>query len=176
MRPFRSTDIPALLTWFQTPAELAQWGGTRRRFPLDEAQVASCLAETAGVRPARRMWALDRHGALAATASVLMDWDQGTALLSMVGVAPQVRGQGIAAPFVGQVAASVFQDPGFERLELNVYAFNAAAIRVYEAVGFVREGVRRSLAKVGGERWDAVHYAMLRADHARCSGRDASEG
>lgn len=174
IRPFRRADIPALTAWFQTPAELTQWGGPKRRFPLDEAQLAACLAETQGPCPARRMWAADRDGALAATASVLMDWDQGIALLSMVGVAPQARRQGLAAPFIGQVVASVFAEPVFERLELNVYTFNAAAIRTYEALGFVREGIRRSLAKVGKERWDAAHYAMLRAgyvDHIRGTGK-----
>lgn len=111
------------------------------------------------------MWAGERQGVLAATASVLMNWQQGTALLSMVGVAPGARGYGLATPFVGQVVASVFQDPAFERLELNVYTFNAAAIRTYEALGFVREGVRRSLAKVGNERWDAAHYSLLRVEY-----------
>ena len=171
IRPFRSADIPALTGWFQTPAELIQWGGPKRRFPLDEAQLAACLAETRDPCPARRMWAADRNGALAATASILMDWNQGTALLSMVGVTPHARGQGLAVPFIGQVVASVFGEPAFERLELNVYTFNAAAIRTYEALGFVREGIRRSLAKVGEERWDAAHYAMLRADYVDRAGR-----
>lgn len=166
IRPFRYADIPALTAWFQTPAELIQWGGPKRRFPLDEAQLAACLAETQSPCPARRMWAADRDGALVATASVLMDWDQGIALLSMVGVAPHARGQRLAAPFIAQVVEAVFAEPVVERLELNVYTFNAAAIRTYEALGFVREGIRRSLAKVGEERWDAAHYAMLRADYA----------
>lgn len=176
IRPFRCTDIPALLAWFQTPAELTRWGGPKRSFPLTEEQLAACLAETHGPQPARRMWAADWDGALAATASVLMDWDQGTALLSMVGVAPQMRGQGIASPFVGQVVAAVFGAPAFERLELNVYTFNTAAIRTYETLGFVREGIRRSLAKVGEERWDAAHYAMLRADYVERSRRGAAGG
>ena len=60
---------------------------------------------------------------------------------------------------------AVFQDPAIERLELNVYTFNAAALRLYDALGFVREGVRRSTARVEGERWDAVHYSMLNAEH-----------
>ncbi len=164
LRPFRHADIPPLLTWFRTQAELVQWGGPGRTFPLDEAQMLALLAETNGTRPARRVWAGDRHGTLAATASVL-DWRQGTALLTMVGIAPDARGQGLAAPFIGQVLQAVFQDPAIERLELNVYTFNAAAIRLYDALGFVREGIRRSLARVGEERWDAAHYSMLRAEY-----------
>ena len=164
LRPFRQADIPPLLTWFQTPAELVQWGGPGRTFPLDEAQMLALLAETQGIHPARRIWAADRGGTLTAIASVL-DWRQGTALLTMVGIAPDARGQGLAAPFIGQILKAVFQDPAIERLELNVYTFNAAALRLYETLGFVREGIRRSLARVGEERWDAVHYSMLRDEH-----------
>ncbi len=164
LRPFSQADIPPLLAWFQTPAELVQWGGPGRTFPLDEAQMLALLAETQGTHPARRIWAGDRHGALAAVASVV-DGRQGTALLTMVGIAPAARGHGLAAPFIGQVLKAVFQDLGVERLELNVYTFNAAALRLYETLGFVREGVRRSLARVGEERWDAAHYSMLRAEY-----------
>jgi RimJ/RimL family protein N-acetyltransferase len=164
LRPFSHADIPPLLTWFQTPADLVQWGGPGRKFPLDEAQMLALLAETTSPHPARRIWAGDRHGTLAAIASVL-DGGQGTALLTMVGIAPDARGQGLAAPFIGQVLKAVFQDPGIERLELNVYTFNAAALRLYDALGFVREGIRRSLARVGEERWDAAHYSMLRAEY-----------
>ncbi len=53
----------------------------------------------------------------------------------------------------------------FEALELNVYTFKAAAIRTCETLGFVRDGIWRSLRKMGEERWDAAHYAMLRADY-----------
>lgn len=164
-RPFCRDDIPHLLTWFQTPAELVQWGGPKRRFPLNEAQMAALLAETEGTHPARRMWAGERQGALVAVASALLDWDQGTALLTMVGVAPGARGHGLAAPFLRQVVQAVFQEPVFERLELNVYTFNTAAIRTYDALGFVREGVRRSMARVGDERWDAACCSILRSEH-----------
>lgn len=164
LRPFRHADIPSLLAWFQTPAELVQWGGPARKFPLDEAQMLALLAETDGAHPARRIWAGDRHGTLAAIASVV-DGRQGTALLTMVGIAPAARGQGLAAPFIGQILNTVFQDPAIERLELNAYTFNAAAIRLYEVLGFVREGIRRSLARVGEERWDAVHFSMLRTEY-----------
>lgn len=164
IRQFAQADILPLLAWFRTPAELVQWGGPARRFPLDEVQMTALLAETTGAHPARRIWAGDRHGTLAAIASVV-DGRQGTALLTMVGIAPAARGQGLAAAFIGQILNTVFQDPAIERLELNVYTFNAAAIRLYEALGFVREGIRRLLARVGEERWDAVHFSMLRAEY-----------
>ena len=58
----------------------------------------------------------------------------------------------------------VDQIRAIERLELNVFPFNAPAMRTYAKLGFVREGVRRSSARVGGERWDTVIMAILRED------------
>ena len=164
-RSFCYADVPDMLNWFHTQANLTQWGGPKRRFPLDEAQMATLLAETAGTQPERRIWAGKRQGSLVAMASAVLDWDQGNALLTMVAVTPGARGQGLAAPFIRQVMQAVFQEPAFERLELNVYTFNTAAIRTYDALGFVREGIRRSMARVGDERWDAAHYSMLRTEY-----------
>jgi len=171
IRPFHCTDIPELLTWFPTPAALAQWGSPARQFPLDEPQVAALLAETGGLRPARRIWAAEQDGVLVATTSVVMNWQQGVALLAMVGVAPSARGTGLAKPFLTEIIGMVFSDPAFARLELNVYTFNAAAIRTYERLGFVSEGVRRSAAKVEGERWDVAHYSLLRTEYVPLPGR-----
>ena len=52
----------------------------------------------------------------------------------------------------------------FPRLELNVYVQNTPAIRLYESLGFTREGVRRSSTRVGEARWDVAIYAIIRQD------------
>jgi RimJ/RimL family protein N-acetyltransferase len=167
IRPFRCDDVSFLLTWFPTPFELAQWASPARRFPLDEPQVAAFLAGTGGERPARRMWAGEVDGVFVATATTFIDWDQGVALLGMVGVDPAARRRKLSQPFLAAVLDRTFADREIERIELNVYTFNTTAIRTYERLGFVREGVRRSLARLGAERWDAAHYALLRADYIR---------
>lgn len=164
IRAFNHDDIRSLLTWFETPEDLAQWGSPARRFPLDEEQVMVFIAETEGNEPKRRMWAAEFEGALVATATTILDWHQGVVLLGFVAVSPAARGRGIAEPFLKQVIAETFTDDRIERIELNVYTFNKPAIRTYEKLGFVCEGIRRSLARMGAARWDAAHYAMLRAD------------
>ncbi|MCY1227783.1 Acetyltransferase [compost metagenome] len=73
-----------------------------------------------------------------------------------------MRGRGLARPFLREVTERFFADPAFERLELNVYTFNEAAIRTYRSLGFREEGVRRSSAKVGDVRWDTAIYGLLR--------------
>ncbi len=91
---------------------------------------------------------------------------------------PEARGLGLAAPFLTEVIATVFGGTVFERLELNVYTFNTAAIRTYKKLGFVCEGVWRSLAKMEGERWDAAHYSMIRSGYRQAADprNMASEG
>ena len=51
---------------------------------------------------------------------------------------------------------------GLERIWLTVSAGNARAIRSYEKVGFVREGVMRRSFRVGGQMQDALLMAILR--------------
>ncbi|WP_131114833.1 GNAT family N-acetyltransferase [Lichenihabitans psoromatis] len=164
LRAFRYDDIASLLTWFPTAEDLAQWGSPARTFPLDEAQIIAFLKETEGDEPKRRMWAGEVNGAFVATATTIIDWHQGVVLLGFIGISPAERGRGLAHPFLQKVIDTTFVDERIERIELNVYTFNEPAIRTYEKLGFLREGVRRSLARLGTVRWDAAHYALLRSD------------
>ena len=50
---------------------------------------------------------------------------------------------------------------GISRLELQVFETNAAAIQLYEAMGFQNEGRRREAAMVGGKKIDVLLMARL---------------
>lgn len=162
IRNMEDADFPEICRWFTTEKELAQWGGPLPRFPLDPPQLAEMLAESAGTPPRRWLFCAGEPGAATATAQVVLDWRNGVALLGRVAVNPGNRGKGIAAPFLKSIMQRVFAEPDIARLELNVYTFNQAAIHTYEKLGFILEGVRRSSAKVGLERWDAAMYAIVR--------------
>ncbi|GEM_PF-5770495 len=84
-------------------------------------------------------------------AQLAYDWQDGNARLGRVAIAPAKRGQGLAGPMVRLMMDEAFGTPGVERLELNVYMFNAVAIRTYERLGFKLEGVRRSSTRAGDE-------------------------
>ena len=63
---------------------------------------------------------------------------------------------------LGLLLDKAFEFLEIERAELNVFAFNTPAIRTYERVGFVKEGMRRSSTRVGLQRWDTVVMSLLR--------------
>lgn len=154
--------LAPLSSWFPTPEALAQWGGSGLRFPLDVGQIAAMLAETMTNPPLRLAFAGLVGDETAAHAQVVLDWTDGVARLARFIVAPNYRGRGLARPFLAEVFARLDAVGGFPRLELNVYTFNAPAIALYESLGFVREGVRRSSVQVGAARWDTAIYAIIR--------------
>ncbi|WP_036838826.1 GNAT family N-acetyltransferase [Pleomorphomonas oryzae] len=154
--------LAPLPSWFSTPEALAQWGGSGLRFPLDAGQIATMLSETLTTPPLRLAFVGLVGNATVAHAQVVLDWTDGVARLARFAVAPNYRGQGVARPFLAEVFARLDAIGDFPRLELNVYTFNTPAIALYESLGFVREGVRRSSVKVGAARWDTAIYAIIR--------------
>lgn len=62
------------------------------------------------------------------------------------------------------VVAYAFDVVGLHRVSLGVYSFNPRAQRVYEKVGFIREGVARDALLWDGQWHDEVLMAMLSTD------------
>lgn len=56
-----------------------------------------------------------------------------------------------------------FEQLGLHRIQLEAYAYNHRALRVYEKVGFVVEGIRREVEFRDGEWVDEMLMALL--DH-----------
>jgi len=58
-----------------------------------------------------------------------------------------------------------FKDLNLNRVYLHVFATNAAAIRTYEKVGFMREGLLRQAAYIDSCYVDVVIMGVLREDY-----------
>ena len=167
IRPLERRDFPTIIGWFPSEAALVQWGGPDVRFPLDETQLAEMAEQARQTPPLRRLWVGELDGVMAAHAQAALEWRHGVARLARICISPSLRGRGLAVPFLQQIIRSIFADPTFERIELNVYTFNEAAIRTYRKLGFVEEGIRRSVVKVGNARWDSAIFGLLRREQAQ---------
>ena len=164
--PFAPEHFATLASWFASERDVVQWGGSALRFPLDAPQMQVMLDESRSEPPGRLCWmARGPEGDFSGHAQIGIDWRHGNALIGRFGIAPASRGRGLATPLMRLVLAQAFAIDAVERVELNVYAFNTPAIRIYEATGFRREGVRRSCTQVGDERWDAVMMSQLRSEY-----------
>jgi RimJ/RimL family protein N-acetyltransferase len=72
-----------------------------------------------------------------------------------MGLLPEFRGQGLGERLL-ELAIAGGRAAGLQRLELAVYASNAAAIALYEKSGFVREGVQRKARFLDGRHDDVI--------------------
>lgn len=162
--PFSAMHFDVLSGWFASERDVVQWAGPAMSFPVDRAQLAAVVEDGRADPPLRLSWMAEDEGELVGHAQLALDWRNGNATLSRVAIAPAARGRRLAAPMLEQVIEQAFVSPLVERLELNVYSFNAPALHIYERLGFTVEGVRRSSARVGPERWDTVIMAQLRSE------------
>ncbi len=78
-----------------------------------------------------------------------------------IAVARPWRGKGIGAALMEKAMDWAKGDGALRRIELNVFATNATAIRLYERCGFVVEGRRKDAVRVGDGFVDDVVMAYL---------------
>ncbi|MFJ4220264.1 GNAT family N-acetyltransferase [Curtobacterium luteum] len=77
---------------------------------------------------------------------------------------PALRGRGYGTEAGRAVVTWAFDVVGLHRVSLEVYAFNPAAQRSYEKIGFVVEGRAREVLRDGDGWVDAITMGMLASD------------
>ena len=73
-------------------------------------------------------------------------------------------GKGYGTEATALVVQYAFGELHLNRVQLHVYEYNLRGIRVYEKVGFRREGVLRQEHVYDGRFWDTVVMAILREE------------
>lgn len=82
-----------------------------------------------------------------------------------MGVVPGYRGHGIGYRLIDRTLKQALAT-GFVRVELSVRADNLRAARLYEKLGFLKEGVLRDAVFVDGEYHDAIVMAVIDRAHS----------
>lgn len=77
-----------------------------------------------------------------------------------MGVHKDFRRRGIGTELIERTLADA-KAKGLERVELEVFASNAPAIRLYEKIGFAVEGVKKKGRKLDGVYDDLVEMALF---------------
>ncbi len=128
-----------------TPERLRSWYGTRAGQPdrLDLAVTDRGTGELLGE-------------------VVLYEWDpaaRGCTFRTLIG--SRGRGRGVGTEAIRLVVGYGFEELGLHRIQLEAYRHNHRALRVYQKVGFLVEGVRRETEMRDGEWVDEVLMAIL---------------
>lgn len=86
------------------------------------------------------------------------------------------RGQGYGSDMIRVLLKYAFEERGMARVALDTFGYNEGAIRLYERLGFVREGVLRENVYAMGRYWDGYFYSMLRGEYDAIGRTALAEG
>ncbi len=134
------------MAWFPDAAALRRFAGESLAWPLTEPQLDALRAD-----PRVHAWTGWAPGPAARRVAhaELVRLDEGRALLARVGVAPADRGRGLGTELIRAVIEEA-RALAIRHLELNVYADNRSAIRLYRAAGFeARVAERDDVLRMG---------------------------
>ena len=77
-------------------------------------------------------------------------------------VTPAYWGRGIITEAVRRICGETFEKTDIVRIYAEVFAPNAASLRVLEKCGFVREGIKRRSVFKNGEFCDSIVMALIK--------------
>ncbi len=126
----------------------------------DEARHREAIAD------GRHSYLLARVGCEPVGFTILRDAHSAERIALVKRVAVSRPGEGLGKAMMRAVVAHVFGTTVTHRLWIGVFPDNLRARRVYEAVGFVAEGVARGSAFFHGVHRDELILAILRPDWA----------
>jgi len=162
LRPLGPRDTDDLWVDVQDP-EGRRLTGTHRHFTYEE--IAAYCASRADKTDRITLAVTTIDSAVYRGEVVLMDHDEPNRSAGLrIGLAPNARGQGLGIEALRLVLAHAFGPLGLHRVSLEVFAFNARAIHVYEKVGFRHEGRMRDALWWDGAPHDTLLMAALAVD------------
>jgi RimJ/RimL family protein N-acetyltransferase len=100
-----------------------------------------------------------------------LDAANATARLGLLIGEASARGQGLGTEAAALLLGYGFDFLGLRRVNLSALAENAAAIRIYEKLGFRREGLERKAVLRNGEYVDTVHMGVFAEEFRARAGK-----
>lgn len=95
-----------------------------------------------------------------------IQWTNGCGWLAIGIGSPTNRGKGYGTEAMQLALRFAFHELNLHRLQLSVFGYNEPAIRLYERLGFKREGAFREFILRDGKRYDMILYGMLAREWA----------
>jgi RimJ/RimL family protein N-acetyltransferase len=162
LAPLTQADVPSLARW-QQDTEYLRLLTAEPAFPKTEQQVAEWMRE--GQR-GRDNYLL---GIRTQTDDDLIGFIELGEVLwthrnSWVAIGIGERGywgRGYGFEAMGLALDFAFQELNLHRIQLTVYSYNERAMRMYEKLGFQREGAYREFLLRDGQRYDMFLYGIL---------------
>ncbi|MDX3383474.1 GNAT family protein [Streptomyces niveiscabiei] len=165
LRPFTEADAETMARLMEDP-EVVRFTGASPN-PLSPEFLRSWYGSRSAQADRLDLAVTDRASGELVGEVVLNEWDpeaRSCTFRTLIG--PGGRGRGLGTEATRLIVGYGFDRLRLHRIGLEAYAFNSRAIRVYEKVGFVHEGVRREIELKDGKWVDEVVMAILEDEWA----------
>ena len=170
LRPFTEDDAAVMAEIIEDPEVVRFTGEASEEFPME--RLRSWYGSRSAQNDRLDLAVTDRATGELVGEVVLYEWDataRSCTFRTLVG--PRGRGRGIGTEATRLIVGHGFEQLGLHRIQLEAYGHNPRALRVYEKVGFVVEGVRREADFRDGQWLDWVMMAVLDHEWAAHHGR-----
>ncbi|MCD6307428.1 MAG: GNAT family N-acetyltransferase [Candidatus Latescibacteria bacterium] len=160
IRPLEKGDLPALRQWINDPLIMRRIGIEGIRTEEMQRQWFADLQDDDG----RAVWAVCHGEVRSYIGNVsLYDIDRkhGHAGLAVFIGEESNRGKGYGGGAVRLMLECAFRDMGLHRVYCKTEESFPGALRLYESIGFTREGVLREHERFDGSYVDKVLYGIL---------------
>lgn len=153
LEPFTSADYDRLIGWVDSPELLLQYSGPVFRFPLTHEQL-----DTNASDQARVSYNVVDDETNAVIGHCELYYKPASILIGRILIGdPGARGRGTGGAIIRALVDIAKQDSQQRFIELNVFDWNAPAIRCYEREGFVLNPDLKYERQIGDEVWIAVN-------------------
>ena len=154
------TDLPALKPFFQDMASLAYFIPTTAR-PLNAPQIKDLMTDwNDGIE--NFVFAIRSGGRLIGMVNIDgLDWPNSHAEIGIALTEPAERGRGLAAEALALLISYAFHELGLKRIWARVIEDNLPSLRLFDTMGFQREGVLRQHVRRRGQFRDMIVFGLL---------------
>ncbi len=172
---FEKPDFEQLIEWIEDEHLLTNWAGSLFRFPLNERSLDWYIENSNDLEKSDVLIYKVIDSASGKTIGHIslgsINRSEGSARITRVLVGNTTeRGRGVCQHMMKAILKIGFEEMGLHRISLGVYDFNTSAIRCYEKVGFVKDGLMRDVKKYNGGYWSLVEMSMLEDEWRKLHG------
>lgn len=162
---FKDSDLPILEQWYNDIGFLRVYDMISA-FPRTAEELSPMIKS---IRESSNRFifsvrSLDDDKLIGVTGFEDILWNNGTAII-YIGIGDNsYRGKGIGSEALALTMEFGFEELNLHRIQLNVLSYNSPAVKLYEKLGFKREGVYREFIHRDGKRHDMYLYGILRPE------------
>jgi RimJ/RimL family protein N-acetyltransferase len=106
----------------------------------------------------------NERGKLIGNCGITIDWKNRVGICGITIGEKDFHGKGYGTEAMKLLVEYGFKTLNLNRMQLETYEFNTRALKSYQKVGFIEEGLRRKAIYINGSYHDCIMLGLLRSE------------